>query len=475
MNKDFMWGGAVAANQIEGGFGKMGKGISVSDVMTAGKHGSQRLITEGVVDGHYYPNHDAINFDEHYEEDLKLFAEMGFTAFRTSIAWTRIFPTGEELEPNEEGLLFYDKMFDTMLSLGIKPIITLSHFEMPYNLAKKFGGWYSREVIQQFVRFSEAVLTRYKDKVEYWMTFNEINNQKNYANDIFGWTCSGVKFSEFEKPEEAMYQTVHHQFIASALVVDLARKINPDFKMGCMVAMVPIYPFSSNPDDIMLAKEMMRDRTLFSDVHARGHYPSSIFKEWERKGFNIVFEDNDIEILKLGKVDYIGLSYYMSNTVQSGEKKDMGSSLNGGNEYSVDNPYVSETDWGWTIDPVGLRYVLNLLYERYELPLFIVENGFGAYDKLDENNECDDQYRIDYLSAHIKEIKKAIDYDGVDVLGFTPWGCIDIVSFTTGEMEKRYGFVYVDRDNQGNGSLTRYKKKSFHWYKSVIESNGEVL
>lgn len=473
--ENFLWGGAVSAHQIEGAFREGNKGISVADVMTAGANGKQRLITDGILSDYYYPNHGAIDFYHNYKEDIKMFADMGFKCLRTSIAWTRIFPKGDEEKPNEEGLRFYDNLFDELLKYGIEPVVTLSHFEMPYYLTKKYRGWYSREVIDLFVKFSKVVMKRYSNKVKYWMTFNEINNQKNYRNDIFGWTCSGVKFSEFDKPEEAMYQTVHHQLVASAKVVIEGRKINPCFQIGCMCAMVPIYPFSCNPDDIMLASEMMRDRYFFADVHVRGHYSSYALKEWELKGYHIKMEQEDAEILKQGTVDYIGISYYMSNVVKSGIKRDISETLDGGNEYSVNNPYVKKTEWGWAIDPVGLRYVLSSLYERYELPIFIVENGMGYYDELDGDNKCEDNYRIEYLKAHIKEIDKAINLDGVNVLGYTPWGCIDVVSFTTGEMEKRYGFIYVDLDNNGSGSLKRYKKKSYSWFKKVIKTNGGVL
>lgn len=474
MNEGFLWGGAVAAHQLEGGWNKGGKGPSVADVMTAGAHGIPREITDGIIEGKNYPNHEAIDFYGHYKEDIALFAEMGFKCFRTSIAWTRIFPKGDELEPNEEGLKFYDDMFDELLKYGIEPVITLSHFEMPYYLVKKYGGWRNRKVVDFFVHYATTVMERYKNKVKYWMTFNEINNQKNTDNGIFAWTCSGILFKENENREEVMYQAVHHELVASALTVKKGHEINPNFKIGCMVAFVPIYPFSCNPDDMMLQVEAMHDRYFFADVHCRGHYSSYALKEWERKGYNIKMEPGDAEILKEGTVDYIGFSYYMSDVVKSGvNTKDKNSVV--GSSTSVKNPYVKASDWGWQIDPVGLRYSLNMLYERYELPLFVVENGFGAVDVKKEDGSCNDDYRIDYLRAHITEMEKAVQIDGVDLMGYTPWGCIDLVSFTTGEMKKRYGFIYVDKDNEGNGTLKRSKKKSFDWYKKVIASNGECL
>ena len=475
LDQNFLWGGAVAAHQLEGGYNKGGKGISVSDVLTAGAHGVLRQITDGVVEGLNYPNHEAIDFYGHYKEDIKLFAEMGFKCFRTSIGWTRIFPNGDEEFPNEEGLKFYDDLIDELLKYNIQPVITLSHFEMPYHLVKEYGGWLDRRVINFFVKYATTVMERYKDKVKYWMTFNEINNQSNTSTDIFGWTCSGVKFSEFDNPEEVMYQAAHHELVASAMVVKKGHQINPDMMIGAMCSWVPFYPYSCNPDDMMISVESMHERYHFADIHVRGHYPAYTVKKWEREGIKVVMMPEDAKILEEGKVDYLGFSYYMSNTVKADAAADASKSMNGGNANSVANPYLKVSDWGWSIDPVGLRYSLTTLYERYEIPLFIVENGFGAIDELKEDKTCDDQPRIDYLRAHIEELKKAVEIDGVDLLGYTPWGCIDLVSFTTGEMKKRYGFIYVDKNNDGSGSLKRYKKKSFDWYKKAIASNGEDL
>ncbi len=470
---DFLWGGAVAAHQVEGAWDVGGKGLSIVDVLTAGAHGVDRRITDGVQEEYYYPNHEAIDFYHHYKEDIKLFAEMGFQCFRTSIAWTRIFPKGDEDTPNEEGLQFYDDLFDELLKYGIEPVITLSHFEMPLYLVEHYGGWKNRKLIDFFVRYAVAVMERYQKKVKYWMTFNEINNQKNYKYPLFGYTCSGVIFSEQDNPEECMYQVVHHELVASALVVQKGHEINPDFQIGCMVACVPIYPYSCHPDDMMYATQAMHDRYLFGDVHVRGEYPSYIVKEWERKGFHINMLEEDLDILRKGTVDYVGFSYYMTNAVKANVVAE-GNGLDGF-PGSVNNPFVKKSDWGWQIDPVGLRYALNLLYERYQKPLFIVENGFGAVDELQPDGTIEDDYRIAYLRAHIEEFKKAVLHDGVKLLGYTPWGCIDCVSFTTGEMKKRYGFIYVDRDNEGRGTLARKKKKSFEWYRQVIASNGEIL
>ncbi|WP_214720967.1 6-phospho-beta-glucosidase BglA [Exiguobacterium sp. s192] len=472
---DFLWGGALAAHQFEGGWNAGGKGPSVVDVMTAGEHGVARRITDTIEDGTFYPNHEAIDFYHRYKEDIALFAEMGLKCLRTSIGWSRIFPNGDETEPNEAGLQFYDDVFDELLKHGIEPIITLSHFEMPLHLAREYGGFRNRKVAEFFERFAEVCFTRYKDKVTYWMTFNEINNKMDVENPLFLWTNSGVKVEPDENAMEVMYQTGHHELIASALAVAKGKAINPDFQIGAMISHVPIYPYSSHPEDVMLAEKSMRQRYFFPDVQARGYYPNYALKEFEREGYQIPILDGDDEILKNGTVDYIGFSYYMSTTVKhDATVNNTGNIVNGGLANGVENPYIQSSDWGWAIDPVGLRYVLNRLYDRYQLPLFIVENGFGAVDTI-EDGKIHDAARIDYLKTHIEALTEAVTEDGVELMGYTPWGIIDIVSFTTGEMKKRYGMIYVDRDNEGNGSMERMKKDSFDWYKQVIATNGQDL
>lgn len=472
---DFLWGGAVAAHQIEGAWNKDGKGVSIADVMTAGAHGVPRKITDGVIPGENYPNHEAIDFYHHYKEDIALFAEMGFKSFRTSIAWSRIFPNGDDAVPNEAGLQFYDDLFDELLKYDIEPVITLSHFEIPYNLYKNYGGFRNRELIDFFVKYSRVVMERYKDKVKYWLTFNEINNQADGYQDLHVFTNSAIIFKEGDNKAEVVYQAAINELIASAKVVKLGHEINPDFEIGCMMAYVPVYPYSANPGDMIASVKAMNRRFFYNDVHAKGEIPSYTLKEWEREGLRIEYTEEDLQALRGGTVDYIGLSYYMSNTVTEIEE------ITGKKDHAIEdlkftlNPYINQSDWGWPIDSVGLRYTLNVLYQRYDLPLFIVENGFGAYDQIEKDGSIQDDYRISYLREHIKEMKKAVEIDGVDLLGYTAWGCIDIVSFGTGEMEKRYGFIYVDKDNNGEGTLERKKKASFDWYKKVIETNGEKL
>jgi 6-phospho-beta-glucosidase len=473
--KNFLWGGALAAHQVEGAWNEAGRGMSIADVMTAGGNGISRKITEGILENEYYPNHEAIDFYHHYKEDIQLFKEMGLKCLRTSISWSRIFPNGTEQEPNEAGLQFYDDLFDELIKNGIEPVITLSHFEMPYNLYKEFGGFGNKEVIPLFVKFAKCVFTRYKDKVTHWMTFNEINNQADGQEDLHVWTNSAMILNETDNKEEVVFQAAMNELIASAYAVREGKKINPNFKIGCMMAYVPIYPHSCNPNDMIASLKINERRYFYSDFHVRGEVPSYTQKYWERNNYNIEISEEEKAVLKEGTVDYIGFSYYMSGTVSTDMTIEGMPNKDFKGTQMVRNPYIGSSDWGWPIDPVGLRYILNTVYQRYNVPLFIVENGFGAYDQLDENNFIKDDYRIDYLSKHIEQMELAIVEDGVDVIGYTPWGIIDIVSFGSGEMEKRYGMIYVDKDNKGEGTLKRSKKMSFDWYKNVIATNGAEL
>lgn len=470
--KDFLWGGAVAAHQLEGAYKEGGKGLSIMDVTTAGDRVTRRRVTDGIVEGENYPNHEAIDFYHHYKEDIRMFAEMGFKCFRTSIAWTRIFPNGDETEPNEEGLKFYDALFDECHKYGIEPVITLSHFEMPLHLVTEYGGWRNRKLIEFFVRFAVTCFKRYKDKVKYWMTFNEINNQASFQEGFMLFANSGILPKEGEDPEKLMYQAAHYELVASAEAVRQGHQINPEFQIGCMIAMCPVYPATCRPEDVLMAEKAMQKRYYYTDVHVHGVYPVNITAYWRRKGFELDVTEKDLEILKEGTVDYIGFSYYMTFCIEHKEDNPH-FDYREGNDF-IRNSYVEASDWGWQIDPVGLRYALNWFTDRYPVPLFIVENGLGAYDKVEEDGSIQDQYRIEYFQKHIEQMKKAVEEDGVDLMGYTPWGCIDLVSAGTGEMDKRYGFIYVDKHNDGSGDLHRSKKASFDWYKKVIETNGEV-
>lgn len=468
---DFLWGGAVAAHQAEGAWNEDGKGISIADVMTAGANGVKRRITDGVVDGENYPNHEAIDFYHHYKEDIALFAEMGFKCFRTSIAWTRIFPNGDDEQPNEAGLKFYDDLFDECLKYGIEPVVTLSHFELPYNLVIKYGGFRNRKCIDFFVKYAKVCFKRYKDKVKYWMTFNEINNQADPVQHHL-LQESGILLREGDDPEKLMYQAAHYELVASALAVKEAHKISSKIKVGCMIGMCPVYAYSCKPEDVMASVGAMHQKYWFADVHVRGYYPEYLKKMLERRNYMLDITEDDLAALREGTVDYVGFSYYMSFAV-----KDNGDSP----EYDfrsrtfVRNENLKASSWGWQIDPLGMRYALNWFYDRYQLPMMIVENGFGAYDNRQPDGTVDDSYRIEYLRNHIAAMRDAVTIDGVDLFGYTMWAPIDIVSASTGEMDKRYGFIYVDKNNAGEGTLSRSRKRSFEWYKNVIKSNGEIL
>lgn len=469
--EDFLWGGAVAGHQVEGGWNAGGKGPTIVDVLTAGAHGVPRRITETAEAGETYPNHEAVDHYHRFREDVALFAEMGLKCFRTSIQWARIFPLGDEIEPNEEGLAFYDALFDELLKHDIQPVVTLSHFEMPLHLAQKYGGFRNRALVEFFERFARVCFERFASKVRYWMTFNEINNQLDTRNPLYLWTNSGVRLAPDDDPRAVVLRVAHNELLASALAVKAAHEVNPDLQVGGMVSFVPIYPYSCNPQDIEAAQVANRLRYFFSDVHVRGHYPAYAIREREQHNYDIGWEEGDAEILAAGKVDYLGLSYYMSTTVKADAHSDELSAA-GGLPNSVPNPYITQSDWGWPVDPAGLRYSLNALTERYEIPLFIVENGFGAIDDINEDGSIDDDARIEYLRAHIEQMELAVIEDGVDLIGYTPWGIIDIVSYTTGEYKKRYGMIYVDRHDDGTGTFDRSKKKSFRWYADVIRAGS---
>lgn len=469
--KDFLWGGAVSASQCEGAYKEGGKGLSIADVLPCGKQRIPLLqygkpALETVYD--YYPSHEAIDFYHRYKEDIALFAEMGFKAFRTSIAWSRIFPRGDEEEPNEEGLKFYDDLLNELIKHDIEPIITISHFEMPLHLVKEYGGWRNPKVIKFYEKYARVLFERYSKKVKYWITFNEIN--MTIHGPFIG---GGLVIDKNENREQIVYEAAHNQLVASALAVIAAREIDPGIKIGCMLAGGPYYPLTPNPDDVLKAMEMDRQNLFLPDVQVRGYYPSYMRRFFKERNIKIDITEEEKGILKKGTVDFVSFSYYMSHVASAKKQREVPEGELNLFE-SEKNPYLKDSEWGWAIDPKGLRYTLNQLYDRYQKPLFIVENGLGAVDKVEEDGTINDDYRISYLRDHIREMIEAVE-DGVELIGYTPWGCIDLVSLSTGEMEKRYGFIYVDRDNEGKGSLKRIKKKSFYWYKNVIATNGEEL
>lgn len=475
LKSDFLWGGAVAANQCEGAWNTDGKGISDADICTGGSSTKSKRITGTIEEGTFYPSHEAIDFYHHYKEDIALFAEMGFKCFRFSIAWTRIFPTGLEEEPNEAGLKFYDGVIDECLKHHIEPLITISHYEMPYALTEKYNGWASRECIDLFVKYAKVLFTRYKGKVKYWLTFNEINCGTMPTGNLLSLGILNEGTTDFMNQvdiPQLRFQGLHHQFVASALAVRAGHEIDPDCKIGCMICHITTYPFTCNPDDILKAQQRNQILNQFcGDVQVRGEYPSFMNRYFEEHDIHVKMEDGDLEIIKNGCVDFYTFSYYMSTCESSDPNQEQtGGNISGG----VKNPYLEASDWGWQIDPKGLRYTLNELYGRYRIPLMVVENGLGAYDKKEADGSIHDAYRVEYLKKHIEQMKEAVK-DGVDLMGYTPWGCIDLVSASTGEMAKRYGFIYVEKYDDGTGDLSRKKKDSFDWYKQVITTNGEEL
>ncbi|MFQ9510484.1 MAG: glycoside hydrolase family 1 protein [Lachnospiraceae bacterium] len=472
---EFLWGGATAANQYEGAWNLGGKGPSVSDMCTNGTHKTPKRITAVLEENTLYPSHKATDFYHHYKEDVALFAEMGFKVFRLSIAWSRIFPTGMEQSPNEEGLAFYDNVFDECKKYGIEPLVTISHYEMPYALVEKYNGWEGRECIDHYVRYCKTIFDRYQNKVKYWLTFNEINSGILPMGSVLSLgTIRGYSGAITEVPDnpQERFQALHHQFVASAKAVKYAHENYPQFLVGDMNLFCTMYPLTCNPDDVIATqKEMQMMNWFCSDVQIRGEYPYYAQRYMEEHKIQVVMQEEDLEILREGTVDFYTCSYYMSHCVStdSSQEKVSGNLLGG-----VENPYLKASDWGWQIDPKGLRYALNEIYGRYELPIMIVENGLGAVDTLEKDGSIHDSYRIDYLREHILQMKEAVK-DGVNLIGYTPWGCIDLVSASTGEMAKRYGMIYVEKYDDGTGNLNRRKKDSFYWYKKVIASNGEDL
>lgn len=468
----FFWGGATAANQIEGAWDVDGRGPSVDDHFTGGSVETPRQITVDIDPDKLYPNHDGIDFYHRYEQDIELFSQMGFTMFRMSISWSRIFPTGEELEPNEAGLAFYDRVFDCLSRHGIEPLVTLSHYEMPYHLVEKYNGWESRELIGLFERFCATVFERYRDKVRYWLTFNEINCGTGRIGALFETSMiRGFEgpASQVKVTPQQCYQALHHQFVASARVVRLAHERYPQFKMGNMVCFILSYAATCDPADVLANQlEMNRMNWYCSDVQVRGAYPFYAPRYWEENGIELDIHPGDLEDIAAGTVDFYTLSYYMSSTV--GTHGD-GELAQGNMTFGGKNPYLAATDWGWQIDPTGLRIALNQIYARYEIPIMVVENGMGACDEVDQDGSVHDPYRIEYLRSHVAAMEEAV-HDGVELAGYTWWGPIDLVSAGTGEMRKRYGFIYVDKHDDGSGTYERRPKDSFYAYRDIIKANG---
>lgn len=467
----FMWGSASAAYHFEGGFDKDGKGLTVQDVTP---HGARGIITDGPTEDNLKLK--AANFYENYKEDIKLFAEMGFKAFRTSISWARIFPNGDDETPNEKGLQFYDDVFDELHKYGIEPIVTLAHYETPLSLVERYNGWMNRDLIEVFEKYAVTVFERYKDKVKYWITFNEINSMFETP-----FISGGIKTPEKELTPSDLYQASHHQLVASALVTKRAREINPEFKVGCMISAKGVYPLRPSPEDAVLEMQKKDELDFFTHVHARGEYPYYVKRVFDENNIKLNITDEDRKLLRENTVDYISLSYYRSVCVTGLEGKGYEDIRDVDEDTftikEVLNPTLNISEWGWQIDPVGFRIVLNQIYDKYELPIFIVENGLGAKDKLEKEDGkivIHDDYRISYLEQHIKQVYEAI-LDGVEIIGYLSWAAMDVVSTTEGSIDKRYGFIYIDLQSDGTGSLQRYKKDSFYWYKKLISTKAKSI
>lgn len=471
-DKDFLWGGATAANQCEGAYNEDGRGLANVDLAPVGEDraaivtGNQKMYS--FEEGYFYPAKEAIDMYHRFKEDIALFAEMGFKTYRFSIAWSRIFPKGDEATPNEAGLEFYDHLIDELLKYDIEPLVTITHFDIPMHLVTEYGGWRNRKVVDFYKNLCDVLFKRYKGKVTHWITFNEINMLLHAP-----FMGAGIYFEEGENRQQVLYQAAHHELLASAEATKIAHEIDPENKVGCMLASGVHYPLTPKPEDVWGAYLSDRDNWFFVDVQSRGYYPEYALKMFERNNLDIHITVEDEKVLAENTVDFISFSYYNTRV---GVGDDTATENIESNLFKTpDNPYLEKTEWGWPVDPLGFRTTINAIYDRYQKPLFVVENGLGAVDQPDDNGYVADDYRIEYLAEHIKQMGDAIALDGVKILGYTTWGCIDLVSAGTGEMKKRYGFIYVDRDNDGNGTLKRSKKKSFDWYKQVIASNGENL
>ncbi|MGX7263013.1 glycoside hydrolase family 1 protein [Enterococcus crotali] len=476
----FLWGGATAANQIEGATREDGKGWTTSDTSKYIEDPKKRMqqmlapmttqkVQEALEDTDgFYPKRTGIDFYHRYKEDIALLAEMGFKTFRFSISWARIFPEGDNEQPNEAGLQFYEAVIDELLKYHIEPLVTLSHYDFPLVLSFKQNGWSSRKTIAAFEKYAETVFTRFKGKVKYWISFNEMN-----VISMTGYLSGGIladKLTETQDSNQVNFQAAHHQMVAAAKATALLHKIDPEAKMGCMIVRFENYPETTNPETVLSSLKSDQENFLFTDVLMKGYYPSFSKRLFKEKGISINSTQEDKELLAANTADFFSFSYYMSGIIAENKGEETAGNILA----SKENPYLDKSEWGWQIDPVGLRISLNKIYDRYQKPIFIVENGLGAKDTLTIDHQVNDEYRINYLRAHIEQIAEAIS-DGVDIIGYTPWGCIDLVSASGNEMSKRYGFIYVDLDDDGKGSLKRYKKASFDWYKNVISSNGEIV
>lgn len=467
----FLWGGAMTASQCEGAWDEDGKGICLPDLLRNRGGARKDKINVEMTTGEirqaledkdsYFPRRKGIDFYHTYRDDIRLLKELGINSFRTSINWARIFPNGDDKQPNEAGLRFYENVVDEFLKNGIEPVITLSHYEMPLHLPLTYKGWYSRDMIPLFLKYCKTVMERLKGKVHYWIPVNEINliMQESFLH-------LGVPSDQVENVMEAKYRALHHELLAVCELTWLAKEIDPENKIGAMVTSQLAYPKTCSPEDTLAALLHNQRENYFLDVLTRGRYPNSMFRFFEEQGFDIDYRETDETILHYGKADFIGLSYYFCRTVDRDSVRNL-------RNPDLDNEYLKRNEWGWSMNPIGLRYTLNELYDRYQLPIFLLEFGLGAHDTV-ENGQIHDTERIRYMKDHLLQLKESL-YDGVPVIGALMWAPIDIVSNSSAEMSKRYGVVYVDLDDEGHGSGKRIKKDSFYWFQNVIRTNGKEI
>ena len=451
-----LWGVALSAGQCEGAYLEDGKGLSLIDTLDMSKERCFKRFPLPLKD-QFYPSHEASDFYHHMEEDLKLMKELGSHCFRTSFAWSRLFPSGLEEVPNPKGLAFYDRMIDLCHAYGIEPIITLSHLEIPYALYDRYGGWEDRHFIDCFVRYAKCVLEHFQGRINYWITFNEINCTQHFP------TVVGVGVDRAEHPASCQYQALHHMLVANAKIIEFGKQLDPQMQIGCMIAYGPIYPLTPDPQDVLKAKRQERENLFASDIMIHGEYPFYTNSFFQEEGIQIERLPEDLDLIKENRIDFLALSYYNTNCATIHEGEQSSGNLFGG----VKNPYLKATDWGWQIDPIGIRIMCNTLAERYRIPLMIVENGIGAKDEAIDG-KIHDEYRIAYLKEHLLQVEKAIE-DGVNLIAYTMWSFIDIISASGGKMSKRYGLVYVDRDDEGKGTNQRIKKDSFAWYQKFLQ------
>lgn len=473
LKEDFLWGGSLAANQIEGNWNIDGKGPAIMDYVTSGSYQKEREVIDEIEEGKIYPSHTGIDFYHQYKEDIKLLAELGLKALRISIDWSRIFPLGDEEQPNQKGLDYYHDIIDTLHMYHIEPIVTLYHYEMPMNIVKKYDSWMNRKTIDLYLHFCETVMKSLKGKVKYWVTFNEMNHIDPQTEnlDLFTYMITGIKYSRMENPSQMIATMSYHMVLASVKAVALAHYIDATNQVGCVFGLTPVYPRNCNPINVINAFQEMEKDYYQIDAMTQGKFPSYKLAEYQEAGIALKITEADQEAFHMGKLDFIGINYYMSSVARYTGDDDQEETIFG----NVQNPYLQTSEWGWAIDGIGLRYILNYTYHKYGLPILITENGLGAVDTIGENGSIQDDYRITYLQEHISEMKKAILEDHVECFGYLTWAPIDLVSLTTGEMKKRYGFIYVNKQDDGSGDFSRHQKKSFEWFQEIIRENAKQL